>query len=92
MNLAGIPFRVLILGALMSAAANRGGAAAARQITTFAGTGLAGFSGDNGSAGKAQLNNPYGLTRGPDGALYICDMENHRICVTSGTIAFARWT
>jgi streptogramin lyase len=79
MNLAGIPFRALILGALMSAAANRGGAAAARQLTTFAGTGLAGFSGDNGSAGKAQLNNPYGITRGPDGALYICDMENHRI-------------
>jgi streptogramin lyase len=25
------------------------------------------------------VNNPYGLTRGPDGALYICDMENHRI-------------
>jgi streptogramin lyase len=78
MNLSRIPFRVLILGALISAA-NRGGAAAARQITTFVGTGLAGYSGDNGSAGKAQLNNPYGITRGLDGALYICDMENHRI-------------
>jgi streptogramin lyase len=71
-------FRVLILVVFISAA-NRGLAAAARRITTVAGTGLAGDSGDNGSAGKAQLNNPYGLARGPDGALYICDMENHRI-------------
>src|SRR5258705_1985462 len=78
MNLSRIAFRVLISGTLISAA-NRGGAAAARQITTLAGTGLAGYSGDNGSAAKAQLNNPYGITRGADGALYICDMENHRI-------------
>src|SRR2546425_2411671 len=79
MNLSRIAFEILILGAVMSAAANRSGAAAAAQITTFAGTGLAGYSGDNGPAGKAQLNNPYGITRGPEGALYICDMENHRI-------------
>ena len=79
MNLSRIAFRALLSGALMSAAVSRGWAAAARQITTFAGTGLAGYSGDNGPAGKAQLNNPYGITRGPDGALYICDMENHRI-------------
>ena len=79
MNLSRILFRVLISGALISAAAHLGGVAAARQITTFAGTGLGGYSGDNGSAGKAQLKNPYGITRGPDGALYICDMDNHRI-------------
>lgn len=48
-------------------------------IATFAGTGVAGFSGDGGPADKAQLNNPYGIARGPDGALYICDMDNHRI-------------
>src|SRR6266496_4284541 len=71
--------RGLILGTLVSAAIIEAAAATPRQISTFAGTGLAGFSGDNGSAGKAQLNNPYGITRGPDGALYICDMENHRI-------------
>jgi len=38
-----------------------------------------GYSGDGGAAVKAQLNNPYGLARGPDGGLYICDMDNHRI-------------
>ena len=49
------------------------------RIATFAGTGVAGVAGDGRRADKAQLNNPYGLARGPDGALYICDMENHRI-------------
>ena len=47
------------------------------RITTFAGTGEKGYSGDGGPARKAQLDNPYGITRGPDGALYICDMGNH---------------
>lgn len=49
------------------------------EITTFAGTGRPGYSGDGGPAAKAQLNNPYGIARGPDGALYICDMDNHVI-------------
>jgi streptogramin lyase len=53
--------------------------AAAQRISTFAGTGVGGFSGDGGAASQAQMNNPYGIARGPDGALYICDMENHRI-------------
>src|SRR5262245_7657036 len=79
MNSSRIAWRALISGALVLAVTNRCGAAAARQITIFAGTGSAGYSGDNGLAAKAQLNNPYGITRGPDGALYICDMENHRI-------------
>jgi streptogramin lyase len=78
MNSSRIAFRILICATFILAM-NRGGAAAARQITAFAGTGSAGYSGDNGSAGTAQLNNPYGLARGADGAFYICDMENHRI-------------
>jgi DNA-binding beta-propeller fold protein YncE len=51
----------------------------AADVTTLAGTGAPGFSGDGGPATKAQLNNPYGLCRGPGGALYACDMGNHRI-------------
>src|SRR5687768_15903639 len=49
------------------------------EIVTIAGMGQAGYGGDGGPAAKAQLNNPYGLTRGPDGVLYVCDMANHVI-------------
>src|SRR6185295_19874183 len=48
-------------------------------VVTFAGTGEKGFSGDAGPAVQAQLNDPTGIMRGPDGALYICDTANHRI-------------
>ena len=49
------------------------------RITTFAGTGEKGFSGDGGLATKAQLREPFGIVRGPDRALYICDTANHAI-------------
>jgi streptogramin lyase len=49
------------------------------QITTFAGTGKAGFSGDGGSGTKAEMKSPHGLQFGPDGALYISDIGNRRI-------------
>jgi DNA-binding beta-propeller fold protein YncE len=55
------------------------GAATAADVRTIAGTGKAGFSGDGGPASNAQLDNPYGIARGPDGALYACDMGNHRV-------------
>ena len=48
-------------------------------ITTVAGSGTNGFSGDGGAATSARLNYPYGVT--PDGAgnLYIADSRNNRI-------------
>lgn len=48
-------------------------------ISTVAGTGQKGYSGDGGQAAQAQLNNPFGIVCGPDGALYICDTDNHVI-------------
>jgi hypothetical protein len=52
---------------------------AANTITTIAGTGVAGFSGDGGAAVDAQINNARDLEFGPDGRLYLADTENHRV-------------
>ena len=61
---------------------------AARQIATFAGTGEKGYAGDGGPATQARLNNPFGIAKGPGGALYVCDTGNHviRRIATNGTI------
>ena len=57
-------------------------------ITTIAGTGEYGFSGDNSSATSAQLNSPYALTTDMSGNIYIADTYNYRIrkVDTSGNI------
>jgi streptogramin lyase len=61
---------------------------AAWTISTFAGTGVAGFSGDGGPAIAAQINDPYGIVRGPDGAIWFCEHNGHRIrrIAADGTI------
>ena len=55
-------------------------------VSTVIGTGSPGFS-------DAQVNNPYGLAIGPDGALYFCDLDNQRIrrldLVTGRTVTIA---
>jgi uncharacterized protein (TIGR03437 family) len=48
-------------------------------ITTVAGTGAQGFSGDGGPATAALLNAPYGLACDPRGNLYIADLGNARV-------------
>ncbi|MCH8311832.1 MAG: hypothetical protein IID17_02465 [Nitrospinae bacterium] len=48
-------------------------------ITTIAGNGTAGFSGDGGPAVKASLNFPSGLALDSKGNLYISDRSNNRI-------------
>lgn len=58
-------------------------------ISTVAGTGTAGFSGDGGPATEAQLSQPHSIGFDKAGDLYICDVSNHRIrkvALKSGTI------
>ena len=52
-------------------------------ITTIAGNGTAGFSGDGGPARKASLNFPSGLAMDSKGNLYISDRSNNRIRVVT---------
>lgn len=58
-------------------------------ITTIAGTGEAGFLGDNGAATSARLNSPTGIFVDDNGILYIADRGNHRIrkVTAAGTIS-----
>jgi uncharacterized protein (TIGR03437 family) len=48
-------------------------------ITTVAGTGIPGFSGDSGPAASAQLNYPNGVAVDSAGNLYIADKGNSRV-------------
>ena len=48
-------------------------------ITTLAGTGNPGFSGDEGPASAAELSWPFGLAFDDDDNLYVADSGNHRI-------------
>jgi uncharacterized protein (TIGR03437 family) len=57
-------------------------------ISTIAGTGKAGFSGDGGPATSAQLSGPTGRTRDSAGNLYVAVTDNScvRLISTDGTI------
>ncbi len=48
----------------------------AGMITTFAGTGMVGATGDGGAATAATLNQPTDVEVGPDGTVYIADTQN----------------
>lgn len=48
-------------------------------ITTAAGTGAAGFSGDGGPGTSAQLNSPRQLASDPAGNMFVADSGNHRV-------------
>lgn len=57
-------------------------------ITTFAGDGTKGYSGDNGPAATAELNHPNGVAVDAVGNVYIADSGNARIRkVSNGAIA-----
>src|SRR5437870_1049900 len=48
-------------------------------ISTVAGNGTAGFSGEGGPAVKAQLNEPHSLGIDKAGDIFICDVKNNRL-------------
>jgi hypothetical protein len=55
-------------------------------ITTFAGNGTFGYSGDNGPATSAALNEPYGVAVDASGNVYIADTNNTVIRKVSGGV------
>jgi DNA-binding beta-propeller fold protein YncE len=68
----GLPMnRRQALAALLAISA-RSSVAATPSVSTIIGTGSRGYS-------DHEVNNPYGLVIGPDGALYFCDLDNQRI-------------
>ena len=59
-------------------------------ITTVAGTGIEGYSGDGGSATRAELADPHGIVIAEDGSLYISEPRNHCIRKVWG-MAHVQW-
>jgi len=60
-----------------------------RLVTTVAGTGEAGFSGDGGPATRAQLRQPHSIAFDERGNLLVCDIGNGRVRLlnmSAGTI------
>ncbi|MEO7804525.1 MAG: NHL repeat-containing protein, partial [Actinomycetota bacterium] len=58
-------------------------------ITTMAGNGFAGYSGDGGPAAAAQLNSPFGLAVDSLGSVYVADRDNHRVRQLKLFVAFS---
>ena len=52
---------------------------AAGTITTFAGTGESGYSGDGGSAARARIGDPVAITVDAAGKFYVADRLNRRV-------------
>lgn len=63
-------------------------------ISTVAGDGFPGFSGDGGPASAARLSTPYGIAVDSAGNLYIADLGNHRVrkVAAHGTITTVNGT
>jgi streptogramin lyase len=61
-----------------------------KTISTLAGTGKPGFSGDNGPAERAQLQQPHSIALDGAGAIYIADIGNHRIRRVDPATGFIR--
>ena len=76
-----VPIRMAALVACLAAVSAAVSAAAARggEIETVAGTGRAEDGPAAGLALETNVGNPFGVEIGPDGALYIAEVSNHRV-------------
>ena len=63
----------LVVALMLGLAGSEGLHAATPRIQTIAGAGTIGSAGDGGPALAAQLNNPFGVVKGPGGALFVCE-------------------
>src|SRR5688572_14197000 len=68
---------LLLLPLLVTAFAAQ--VASAVTIDTIAGTGQPEDGGEGGPARETNVGDPFGVEIGPDGALYICEVRNHRV-------------
>lgn len=59
-----------------------------QTIMTIAGTGRAGYNGDDQPASEAWLNNPSGVAAAPNGDIYIADTLNYRVRMIDHTTGF----
>ena len=53
-------------------------------ITTYAGTGVSGFSGDGAAANAAEVSSPTAIALNPQGSLVIADTGNNRLRMVTG--------
>lgn len=80
----GFRWAVSLLGCVLVSAS----AGAAPAATVIAGSGVPGHDGDGAKATEAKLNSPFGLVRGPDGAIWFCEFDGQvvRRIAPDGTI------
>lgn len=74
-------FRIVtaLLMLMVPMARGRTATAAPRIIETVAGTGQPADGGNGGPTLKTNIGEPFGVEIGPDGALYVTEVRNHRV-------------
>lgn len=70
---------LILLISLICFAATFAIAAERATIETVAGTGKPEDGGESGKGTETNIGDPFGVEIGPDGALYICEVRNHRL-------------
>ncbi len=78
-HLLALPLLTLAASTFPTAAHAAEPTASPPQITTIAGTGDPENNGDAGPALATNIGDPFGVAIGPDGALYVAEVRNHRV-------------